>query len=157
MSISRMHTPPRRNPTKAGNQTGRSFPSDISMAGESRDQKLAAIITPAANPSIASRTFLSSSLKKITRAAPAAVMNQVKSPAISACWTGLYPSMNPMMSISPFEPEGVDKVFLTAPRKHQQASRGLLVDPHSGAGENQRLRCGSDLLDRVVGWMAEIE
>ena len=83
-----MHTPPRRNPTRAGNQTGRSFPSDISRAGESRDQKLAAIITPAANPSIASRTFLSSSLKKITRAAPAAVMNHVKRPAIRACCTG---------------------------------------------------------------------
>jgi hypothetical protein len=33
------------------------FASDISMAGESRDQKLAAIITPAVNPNKPSISF----------------------------------------------------------------------------------------------------
>jgi hypothetical protein len=55
------------------------------MLGARRDQKLAAIITPAAKPSIASRTFLFIVLKKNTIAAPRAVTPQVKRVAIRAC------------------------------------------------------------------------
>jgi hypothetical protein len=45
--------PPRRNPIVAGFQS----PPDNSMAGASNDQKLAAIITPAAKPSNPSMTL----------------------------------------------------------------------------------------------------
>ncbi|MPN21373.1 hypothetical protein SDC9_168752 [bioreactor metagenome] len=54
------------------------------MAGAKRDQKLAAIITPAANPIIASKTFLFIFLKKNTNAAPSAVTPQVNKVASNA-------------------------------------------------------------------------
>jgi len=63
------------------------------MAGDSNDQKLAAIITPAAKPSIASRTFLSISLKKKTMAAPKAVRPHVKRVARKVCMIGLSMSI----------------------------------------------------------------
>jgi len=48
------------------------------MAGAKRDQKLAAIITPAAKPSMASSKLLEGSLLRKTAAAPRAVSAQVK-------------------------------------------------------------------------------
>ena len=55
------------------------------MAGESRLQKDAAVMTPAAKPSMASRAFLFMVLKKNTSPAPNAVTLQVNSVASSAC------------------------------------------------------------------------
>jgi hypothetical protein len=66
-------------------------PSDMSIAGANSDQKLAAIITPAAKPSMASRTFLLMVLKKKTTPAPAAVTAQVKQVANSAWMMGFKP------------------------------------------------------------------
>ena len=63
----------------------------ISIAGESSDQKLAAIITPPVKPSIKSNHFRFTSLKTKTKAAPAAVKSQVNVVAMSACITGLRP------------------------------------------------------------------
>ena len=65
--------------------------SDKSMAGASSDQKLAAVMTPAANPNMPSRYFFSTVLKKKTIAAPRAVTDQVKRVAKSAWVTGLKP------------------------------------------------------------------
>jgi hypothetical protein len=58
------------------------------MAGASSDQKLAAIMTPEANPSMTFRTLWLISLKKNTNAAPRAVMAQVPSVARKARNTG---------------------------------------------------------------------
>jgi hypothetical protein len=54
------------------------------MAGSKRDQKLAAIITPAAKPSMPSSSRRFISLNKKTAAAPRAVTPQVKHVARSA-------------------------------------------------------------------------
>ena len=54
------------------------------MAGASSDQKLAAIMTPAAKPSMASSTRRLMVLKPNTRLAPSAVTNQVNSVPSSA-------------------------------------------------------------------------
>ena len=59
------------------------------MPGAKSDQKLAAIITPAAKPNMESISFLFTSLVKKTRAAPAAVTAQVKRVAMNAWETGL--------------------------------------------------------------------
>jgi hypothetical protein len=64
------------------------LPSAISIAGASSDQKLAAIITPAAKPSIASNTLRFTALVKKTPARPRAVSPHVNSVAKSACATG---------------------------------------------------------------------
>jgi hypothetical protein len=58
------------------------------MAEARSDQKLAAIITSAANPSIASSIFLLISLAINTPVAPRAVNPHVKQVAIRACKTG---------------------------------------------------------------------
>ena len=88
-STTHRNAPPSRNPTVAGIQPGTPLPSDIAMAGASSDQKLAAIITPAAKPSMAfSRERLTLLVRK-TVAAPAAVMPQVKMVARSAWIMGL--------------------------------------------------------------------
>lgn len=68
-----MKMAPKPNPTAAGNTFANPSPSDISIAGERSDQKLAATITPPVNPSIPSKNFLGIDLKKNTREAPAAV------------------------------------------------------------------------------------
>ncbi|MGB8086233.1 MAG: hypothetical protein WCF07_08090, partial [Nitrososphaeraceae archaeon] len=60
-----------------------------SIAGTSNDQKLAESITPAANPNIASNTFLLKFLIPNTNAAPSAVNDRVKNVAIRACKIGL--------------------------------------------------------------------
>lgn len=57
---------------------------DKSNAGDNNDQKDAAIITPALNPSTVSKIFLFISLKKQTIKAPNAVIPQVKVVAINA-------------------------------------------------------------------------
>ena len=58
------------------------------MAGASSDQKLAAIITPAAMPSEASRYFREIRLVNTTGSAPSAVTPQVPIVAASACARG---------------------------------------------------------------------
>jgi hypothetical protein len=73
----------------AGIHEGWSVSAAISMDGASSDQKLAAIITPAAKPSIPSRKRRLTSLKKNTTLAPSAVTNQVKQVARNACIMGL--------------------------------------------------------------------
>src|SRR5688572_11807725 len=90
-----MNMAPRKNPTAAGIQLipGYIF-SDISMAGFSNDQKLAATITPPVNPSIGSSTPRLSVLKKKTSDAPNAVTNQVKVVAIRAEYTGPISTKN---------------------------------------------------------------
>lgn len=57
---------------------------DISMAGDKREKNVAAIITPAAKPSMASRTVLLTFLNKKTTAEPSEVIPQVKRHAINA-------------------------------------------------------------------------
>ena len=56
----------------------------ISIAGDKREKNVAAIITPAAKPSIASNTLLLIFLKRKTTDAPKAVIPQVKIVAINA-------------------------------------------------------------------------
>ena len=58
------------------------------MAGCKSDQKLAAIITPAANPSMEFNILRFVFLKKITVAEPSAVTNHVPNVAIRAIHTG---------------------------------------------------------------------
>jgi hypothetical protein len=64
------------------------------MAGASSDQKLAAIMTPPANPSIVSRNLRPVDRVKKTTAAPRAVAPQVKQPAIRASMIGLCREKN---------------------------------------------------------------
>lgn len=61
--------------------------SAISKAGESKLQNVAASITPADNPSIASMVFLFTFLNKNTTAAPRDVIPHVNNDAIKA-WMG---------------------------------------------------------------------
>lgn len=63
--------------------------STAAIAGERRDQKLAAIITPPVKPRAASRSFLLADLKKNTRLAPSAVKIHVNNPPTKACKIGL--------------------------------------------------------------------
>ena len=94
LSATIMNRPPVTNP-RAG-RTHWDFPSSphSSMAGARSDQKLAAIITPAPKPSMILSTFLFTSRKKKTTAAPRAVMAQVKRVARSPCTTGFMFSKN---------------------------------------------------------------
>ena len=77
------------NPTEAGNQDGNDWLLDISIAGTSKDQTEAAIITPAEKPSMLSRNRRFTPLVKNIRDAPSAVIHQVNVVATSACQTGL--------------------------------------------------------------------
>jgi hypothetical protein len=79
---------PIRNPVTVGIQGGVPLSSASSTAGASREKKLAAIITPAAKPSMKSISRWLIVLKKKTREAPNAVTNQVKSVASRACQIG---------------------------------------------------------------------
>ena len=76
-----------RNPMTGGTHEGRAPASESSMAGARSDQKLAAIITPAANPSDRSSSRRLTCDVKKTVAAPSAVTPQVKSDATRACHT----------------------------------------------------------------------
>ena len=71
------------------------------MAGRSSDQKLAAIITPAAKTSMESNILRLMVRKKKTNPAPSAVTNQVKPVAVKACNTGLKFFVKSMMIIQP--------------------------------------------------------
>jgi hypothetical protein len=73
---------------QTGNQEGMPAEAGTAKAGASIDQKSAAIITPAAKPSIQSRTLRLISLARNTTEAPMAVMAQVKQPAKKAKNTG---------------------------------------------------------------------
>ena len=84
LSASHKNIAPPKNPIAATNHAGNDEFSAISIAGANKDQKLAAIITPAANPSIVLRTRWLISLKKNTIAAPSAVSAQVIRVANSA-------------------------------------------------------------------------
>ena len=63
--------------------------STAAIAGDKRDQKLAAIIIPPVKPRAASRSFLLADLKKNTRLAPSAVKIHVNNPPTKACKIGL--------------------------------------------------------------------
>jgi hypothetical protein len=76
--------------------------SAISIAGANKLQKLAAIITPAAKPSMLSKTFLFIFLKKNTTEAPKAVTNHVKQVASSACIMGLSPLNQVKIMMPPY-------------------------------------------------------
>lgn len=68
-----------RRPAAAGSQPGTPKSADCSMAGSSRLQTLAAVITPAAKPSIVRWNWgRGSSTKKNTTAAPKVVIRKVK-------------------------------------------------------------------------------
>ena len=88
LSTSLRKKPPARKPTRGGNHFTSPMDSESSIDGASNDQKLAAIMTPAAKPSMASRTPFRMLLKKNTIADPRAVRPQVKSVATSAWATG---------------------------------------------------------------------
>ena len=62
--------PAARNPVTAGSQPGTPAASAMSMAGSSSEKKLAAIITPAAKPSIETSTLREMVLLRKTNAAP---------------------------------------------------------------------------------------
>ena len=89
-----MKNAPRKKPIAGGKNEGKVVNpnsccfSTAEMAGDNRDQKLAAIITPPVNPRAASRNFLLVDLKKNTNEAPIAVRIQVNKPAQKACKIG---------------------------------------------------------------------
>jgi len=87
-SMSPINSPPERNTTKAGHHGATPSDSAIANEGAKRDQKLAVIITPAANPSVTSITLRSISRKKRTTDDPSAVSNQVPVVATAAWPTG---------------------------------------------------------------------
>ena len=77
--------PPNENPMATGNHGAVLFCSpDRSSAGKRSEKKLAANITPAANPSIRSKTFLFTSFVRNTDAAAIVVRNHVNIVAINA-------------------------------------------------------------------------
>jgi hypothetical protein len=80
--------PPKRKPVIGGNHTGRAPPLESSTDGANNDQYAAAIITPAANPSMALRKRLPTFLVRKTVPAPNAVIAHVNSVAINACNMG---------------------------------------------------------------------
>jgi hypothetical protein len=77
---------------RGGIHIGSGPPRDNSMEGARSDQKLAAIMTPAANASMASSNRRSTCLVPNTSAAPSAVTPQVNVVARSACNTGGIPT-----------------------------------------------------------------
>ena len=84
MSSPRSRNAPSRNPTAAGIHGIMPSSSDMAMEGASSDQKLAAIITPAAKPSMTSRARREGWRARNTTAAPRAVTLHVNVVAISA-------------------------------------------------------------------------
>ena len=79
---------PLTKPRSGGSHGSIPISSASVIAGAKSDQKLAAIITPAAKPSEASRNLRLTVLVRNTTAAPSAVTPHVKSVATSACITG---------------------------------------------------------------------
>jgi hypothetical protein len=96
----RKKKPPARNPMTGGTQTGSEPAAESSIAGAKSDQKLAAIMTPAAKPSIESRSLRGTFLVPNTKDAPAAVIPQVNIVAKSACKTGDRPAKAPTTKTS---------------------------------------------------------
>ena len=88
LSLINNNKPPLKKPKKVINHAFKFKFSAISMAGESRDQNEAAIITPAAKPNIPSIIVLLIFLKKKTTDAPRAVTPQVNNVANKANTTG---------------------------------------------------------------------
>ena len=89
MSNIHMNIAPDKNPIVGITQFGRLVFSDNSIDGASKDQKLAAVITPAANPYIDANSFgFISDRKKNTSAEPNAVKANVILPPSSANETG---------------------------------------------------------------------
>jgi hypothetical protein len=74
-----------------GTHLGNEPPSERSMEGASSDQKLAAIMTPAAKPSIASKSLRLTFLVPNTSAAPSAVIPHVNSVAKAPARPGEAP------------------------------------------------------------------
>jgi hypothetical protein len=79
-----------------GTQEGRAPASESSIAGARSDQKLAAIMTPAAKPNIESNSLRGTFFVPKTSPAPAAVIPQVNIVAINACTTGGRPAKDPI-------------------------------------------------------------
>jgi len=75
-----------------GTHDGNAPASESSIAGARSDQKLAAIITPAAKPNIASNSLRGTFFVPNTNAAPAAVIPHVNNVAKNACKTGGNPA-----------------------------------------------------------------
>ena len=90
-----MKKAPKKNPIAGGKNEGRDVSpnsfcfSTASIAGDKRDQKLAAIMTPPVKPREASSNFRFKDLKRKTNPAPTAVRIQVNNPAQKACKIGL--------------------------------------------------------------------
>jgi hypothetical protein len=80
---------PIKKPVAAGTHVRFPHSTDISSAGARSDQKLAAIITPAAKPRDILSSFLSTFCAINTVEAPIAVINHVNDVAIRAKITGL--------------------------------------------------------------------
>ena len=80
-----MKMPPNKKPIAAGNQAGKLPSLPYSIEGCNNDQKLAAIIIPAAKPCIEVNMRSLTDLNTNTAAAPNAVSSHVIIPAISAC------------------------------------------------------------------------
>ncbi len=83
---------PIKNPMAEGKTFVKPVPGDISIAGESKLQKLAATMTPPVKPSMPSSTLLRMVRKKNTVEAPKAVIAHVNNVAISAAQTGFMVS-----------------------------------------------------------------
>ena len=98
-----MKKAPKKNPIAGGINDGRAVRpnsfcfSTASIAGDKRDQKLAAIMTPPVKPREASSNFRFADLKKKTNPAPTAVRIQVNNPAQKACNIG---SLKPIKKFS---------------------------------------------------------
>src|SRR5690554_5789177 len=107
------NSPPPMNPAAATTHGVKPISAARSRPGLISDQKLAAIMTPAAKPSIVSKTFLLMVLKKNTREAPSAVTPHVKSVANSACVVGSNRSKNSIIP-SPTSP------YFSFPRNSHQ-------------------------------------
>ena len=94
LSRPKIKSAPSANPIAAGITLVNPSPSDISIPGAKRLQKLAATITHPVKPSIPSKNPLCMVLKRKTNEAPKAVNNHVKIVAIKAPSTGLIPEKN---------------------------------------------------------------
>jgi hypothetical protein len=81
-----------------GTQSGRDPSAESDIEGARSDQKLAAIMTPAANPSIASSALRGTFFAPNTSAAPSAVSPHVNIVATSACTIGDRPERSSIIS-----------------------------------------------------------
>ena len=124
LSSNLKNTPPARNPMTGGTHLGNAPPSERSIAGRRSDQKLAAIITPAANPSIESSSLRLTFFVPKTSAAPAAVIPHVNNVAMSACKTGGKPAKAPI-TVCPGRHSS--NLVLVSARSRRPRSRRLVL------------------------------